>query len=81
MDIKQLPIKHRDLYTPYIWSKEYIQKLIDEPSEPEDYPNALIDIKNCINQILPKRNKNNVAFHAASFYFDYLLVYMTNKEY
>ena len=51
MDIKQLPIKHRDLYTPYIWSKEYIQKLIDEPSEPEDYPNALIDIKNCINQI------------------------------
>lgn len=51
MNIKQLPTKHRDLYTPHIWSKEYVQKLIDEPSEPEDYPNALIDIKNCINQI------------------------------
>lgn len=51
MSIKQLPIKHRYLYIPYRWSKEYIQKLIDEPSEPEDYPNALLDIKNCINKI------------------------------
>ena len=51
MDTKQLPIKHRELYIPNFWSKEYIQKLIDEPSEPEDYPNALLDIENCLNNI------------------------------
>lgn len=48
---KQLPVKYRNLYIPNRWSKEYIEKLIQDPSEPEDYPNALIDIKNCIDKI------------------------------
>jgi hypothetical protein len=41
---KQLPIKFRELYVDAVWSNDYITNLTNEPSEPEDYPNALIDI-------------------------------------
>jgi hypothetical protein len=51
MNLKQLPILHRELFINGEWSKEYIQKLIDNPSEPEDYPNALIDLYNCLNEL------------------------------
>jgi hypothetical protein len=41
---KQLPIKFRELYTEGVWSNDYVSNLTNEPSEPEDYPNALLDI-------------------------------------
>jgi hypothetical protein len=41
---KQLPIKFRELYTEGVWSNDYVTNLTNEPSEPEDYPNALLDI-------------------------------------
>jgi hypothetical protein len=54
---KQLPILHRNLFKFGIWSKEYINKLIEEPSEPEDYPNVLTDLENCLKNIKLKNKK------------------------
>lgn len=53
MSIKpeQLPILHRDYFVENIWQKEYIEKLVENPSYPEDYPNVLNDIKNCLNKL------------------------------
>jgi len=49
--LEQLPGLHKELFIEGVWSKEYINKLIEEPSNPEDYPNALIDIFNCLLDI------------------------------
>jgi hypothetical protein len=54
---RQLPILHRDLFIEGVWKKGYINKLIEEPSEPQDYPNALIDLNNCLKNISLKNKK------------------------
>jgi hypothetical protein len=46
-----LPILHRELYKDNLWSNQYIEKLIEEPSYPEDYPNVLADLNNCLDRI------------------------------
>lgn len=56
---EQLPALYKELFIEGNWSKEYIEKLILVPSEPEDYPNALIDIGNCID-VLKWQNKWNL---------------------
>lgn len=51
INVDQLPKLHRDLFIENKWSKEYIEKLINEPSEPEVYPNVLVDLYNCVGKI------------------------------
>jgi hypothetical protein len=54
---RQLPRLHRDLFKLGVWSKDYINALIESPSEPEDYPNVLIDLENCLKTIELKDKK------------------------
>jgi len=47
----QLPELFQEHYINTYWSEEYINLLIDTPSEPNDYPNALLDLNNCLNEL------------------------------
>jgi hypothetical protein len=49
---RQLPILHRDLFIEGEWKKNFIDKLIEQPSEPEDYPNVLLDLHNCLDGVV-----------------------------
>lgn len=59
MNIKQLPIKFREHYLESFWSKEYIENLTNEPSEPEDYPNAILDIGISLDTLKINLNEKN----------------------
>jgi hypothetical protein len=47
----QLPVLFQEHYINSYWSEEYINLLIDTPSEPNDYPNVLLDLNNCLIEL------------------------------
>jgi hypothetical protein len=78
---KQLPILHRNLFKYGVWTKEYINELIKEPSEPEDYPNALVDLDNCLQKINLKNKKILVVGSITPWIECYLLKLGADKIY
>jgi hypothetical protein len=44
----KLSSNYKEYYTEGYWSKKYINMLTETPSEPKDYPNALLDLNNCL---------------------------------
>jgi hypothetical protein len=47
----QLPTLFQDYFVDSHWSDKYVNLLINTPSEPNDYPNALIDLNNCLIEL------------------------------
>jgi len=49
--INQLPKLFQEHFVESYWSENYINLLIGTPSEPNDYPNALLDLNNCLDNL------------------------------
>jgi hypothetical protein len=47
----QLASNFQNYYREGYWSKEYIDLLTKNPSEPKDYPNSLLDLNNCLTKL------------------------------
>lgn len=47
----QIPKLFQEYYIDSFWTKEYIDLLTNNPSEPNDYPNALLDLNNCLTKL------------------------------
>jgi SAM-dependent methyltransferase len=78
--LHQLPILHRDLYEENLWSKQYIERLIEEPSYPEDYPNVIEDLNNCLDRIDSLCSKKILVVGSVTPWIECLLLNRGSRE-
>jgi hypothetical protein len=79
----QIPSLFQEYYVNSNWSEVYINSLIDTPSEPNDYPNALLDLNNCLTELsINLTNKKILVIGSISPWIEcFLLNKNANKVY